>query len=190
MSFLWQHFINSVPGIFCSFGPSTVSSSGIPSSIKNVFSACPTSDFLSIVYISAKYVPLENTYAYRFPYNDFTSPSMVSVPHIVVSLLLWNALSALYCSARGITTEQVSLCTVLEISLLLDWYLSDTSHSVFQVTRLNDVPSIGMSLPVTHLVPSLFSFLHLDFKDEISRCIFWFTFFLDLIYSSLICFFL
>ena len=115
ISFLQQHFINSVPGLFCSLDPSAVSYSGTPSSIKNVLSACTASAFLDLGYISAKYVPLENTCAYRFPSKNFTRLFIVSVAHMPVILLVWNTLYALYRLIRGITDEQVSLCVVLDI---------------------------------------------------------------------------
>ena len=102
ISFLRQHFMNSVPGLFCSFDSSTVNYSGTPRYIKNVFSACPASCFLDIGYISAKYVPLDNTCAYLFPSKYFTRLYMVSVAHIFVSILVWNTLSAFYSLDRGI----------------------------------------------------------------------------------------
>ena len=40
---------------------------------------------------------------------------MVSVPHMHVSLLVWNTLSDLYLLNRGVIYEQVSLCIVLVI---------------------------------------------------------------------------
>ena len=106
--------MNSVPGLFWPFVPSTVSYSVTPSSVTNVFSDCPTSDLLSIRCISAKYVPFENTCAYWLPSNDFTWPSVVSVSHMPMSCLVWNTLSALYCLARGINDDQVNLCVVLD----------------------------------------------------------------------------
>ena len=73
------------------------------------------SDLLVIGYISAKYVPLEKTCSYWFPSKDFTRPSMVSVAHIPVSLLVCNTLYDLYRFTRVITADRVSLCVVLEI---------------------------------------------------------------------------
>ena len=121
ISFLRQQFINSVPGIFCSFDPSLVSYSGTPSSITNVLSACPKSAFLAIGYISEKYVPLENTCTYWFQSKDFTRPSMVHVDHMPVIFLVWNTMYALYHLARGITADRVSLCVVLAILYLACW---------------------------------------------------------------------
>ena len=66
-------------------------------------------------YISKKYVPLENTCEYQFSSKYFTCPSMVSVAHMTVRLLIWNTMSALYCLDRGITAERVSLGFVLAI---------------------------------------------------------------------------
>ena len=107
--------MNSVPGMFCYFDPSTVSLSGTPSSITNVFSACTVSYFLAIGYISAKYAPLENTCAYRFLSNEITRPSMVSVAHMYVSLLVCNNMYALYWLTSGITADRVSICVVLDM---------------------------------------------------------------------------
>ena len=101
--------------MFCYFDPPTFSSSRTPSSTTNILSSCIAPSFLAIGYISAKYVPLDNTFAYRFPYKDFTHPPMVSVSHMPVRLLVWNDLSAFYCLARGIKDERVSLYVVLVI---------------------------------------------------------------------------
>ena len=76
------------------------------------------SALLSIGSISAKYVPLENTCAYWFLSKYFTRPSMVSVSHMPVKLLVCITLFSLYCLARGITDEQVSLFVFLEIVYL------------------------------------------------------------------------
>ena len=85
-------------------------------------------DFLSCVSIfdiRYKYVPLENTSAYRFLSKYFTRLSMLSVFHMPVRLLVGNTLSALYRLARGITSEWVSSCVVLEkfLSDLFETYL-------------------------------------------------------------------
>ena len=85
-----------------------MSSAGTPSSIIKVFSAVPASALLAIGYISAKYDPFENTCAYRLPSMDFTLPSIVSDAHIPSNLLVWNALSALYRLANGMTAERAS----------------------------------------------------------------------------------
>ena len=65
--------------------------------------------------ISAEYLPLENTCAYRFPYNDFSRMSRVSMDHMPVRILVLNMISDLYRIARGIKAEQVSLCVVFDI---------------------------------------------------------------------------
>ena len=124
--------MNSVHELFCSFGPSTVSYSGTQTSITTVFSACSASAFLAIGYISAKYVPLENTCEYRFLSNDFTCPSMVSVAQMPVILLVYNTLSSLYLLARVTTDEWVILCVVLaivSISCLIPIYHRSLSSS-------------------------------------------------------------
>ena len=61
ISFLRQYFMNSNPGMFRYFNPSTVSYSGTPRSVTKIFSDCPTSAFLAIGYISAKYLLLEKS---------------------------------------------------------------------------------------------------------------------------------
>ena len=97
------------------FYPSTISSSGTPSYVKNFLSAFPASAFLAITFISENYVPLEKTCAYWFLSKDFTRPPMVYVAHMPVRLLLWNTLSTLYRLARSIISERVSLCVVFVI---------------------------------------------------------------------------
>jgi hypothetical protein len=67
MSFLRQFFWNNALGLVCSFELSIVSSAGTPSSMAKVFNSHPASDFLAIGCISAKQVPLENTWAHRLP---------------------------------------------------------------------------------------------------------------------------
>ena len=105
ISFFRQHFINSVPGLFCPFNPLKVSSSGKSSSITKVLSACTVSAFLPIGYILANYVPLENTCAYQLTYNGFTRMSIVSVAHMYVSRFVLKTLSSLYRLDRRITAE-------------------------------------------------------------------------------------
>ena len=114
ISFLRQHFMNSVPGLFYSFDSSTVNYSGTPRYIKNIFSACPASFFLEIGYISAKYVPLEITWDYRLPSNDLTWPFILLLAHMLTCRFVWNTLSALYCLEKGITSKKVSLWLVLD----------------------------------------------------------------------------
>jgi hypothetical protein len=89
-SFLRQHFMNSVPGPFCSLDPSTVSSSGTPRSISNFLSAWPASFFDAIGCISAKKVPFENAWPCRFPSKDFTRPSIASDAHFPSNRFVWR----------------------------------------------------------------------------------------------------
>ena len=118
--------MNSVSGMFCSFGPPIFSYSDTLSSITNVFSACPVSYLLAIGHISEKYVPLENTYEYWFLYKYFTRPYMVSAAHVPVSFLVRKTWSILYPLARGIIAEQVIISVVLKI-VSLD-FLSPICH--------------------------------------------------------------
>ena len=151
---------------------------------KNVFSSCPASALLAIEYISAKYVPLENTCAYWFPSNDCTLPYMVSVAHMPVSLLVCNTLSALFCLARGITAEQVSLCVILGIVSLtcsiliyhrslissddmvelrpINWNVLDCGTSctiAFNSNKLLDGVKATLTLPIIWLVMAPLSYI-------------------------------
>ena len=47
-----------------------------------------------------------------------------------------------------------------KFSLLIVQSLSDTTHSVFHMTQLNDVPSTGTSYPVAHLLLSFLFQIH------------------------------
>ena len=51
---------------------------------------------------------------YWLLFNDLTHPSIVSVAHIYVGLLVCNTLSTLYCLARGINSELVSILVVFK----------------------------------------------------------------------------
>ena len=76
--------------------------------------AIPASDFISMVYISENKVPLENTWAYIFPYKDFCS-SIVSDIHIPSNRFLCNSLFSRYLRDNGITANCISHFVVMFI---------------------------------------------------------------------------
>ena len=86
---------------------------------KNVLISCPASAFLAIRYISANYIPFENTCAYWFLSKYHTRQSMVSMAHMPVRFFVWITLPTLYRLDMGITAEGVSLCVVLAILSLV-----------------------------------------------------------------------
>ena len=70
-------------------------------------------DFLGMVYISSKKVPLEKTWAYLFLFKFFFQPLIVIYSHISSNRFLLNIVHVQYFFDNGITDDQISRCVVL-----------------------------------------------------------------------------